>query len=91
MLPSTHSDPGQSSSSGVEKGGSAGDLIGGPWVPWRKRGGRAEHPYETNRRVELMSEGGKGLNWPTRDALRTEDREGRLVAIFGSDWVRRYA
>jgi hypothetical protein len=25
------------------------------------------------------------------DVLRTEDREGRLVALFGSDWVRRYA
>ena len=36
------------------------------------------------------AEGGKGLNWPTRDALRTEDRDGRLVALFASDWVRRY-
>jgi peptide chain release factor 3 len=47
--------------------------------------------YEMARWVEGAPEGGKGLNWPTRDALRTEDREGRLVALFGSDWVRRYA
>ena len=39
---------------------------------------------------EGAAEGGKGLNWPTRDALRTEDRDGRLVALFASDWVRRY-
>ena len=47
--------------------------------------------YEMARWVEGAPEGGKGLNWPTRDALRTEDREGRLVALFASDWVRRYA
>jgi hypothetical protein len=23
--------------------------------------------------------------------LRTEDREGRLIALFASDWVRRFA
>jgi hypothetical protein len=40
--------------------------------------------------VEGPGDGGKGLNWPTRDALRTEDRDGRLVALFASDWVRRY-
>ncbi|MGH2617425.1 MAG: EF-Tu/IF-2/RF-3 family GTPase [Thermomicrobiales bacterium] len=48
-------------------------------------------PYEMALWVEGAAEGGKGLTWPTRDALRTEDREGRLVALFGSDWVRRYA
>ena len=47
--------------------------------------------YETARWVDGAPDGGKGLTWPTRDALRTEDREGRLVALFGSDWVRRYA
>ncbi len=48
-------------------------------------------PYETALWVEGAGEGGKGLVWPTREALRAEDREGRLVALFGSDWVRRYA
>ena len=48
-------------------------------------------PYETALWVEGAAEGGKGLIWPTREALRAEDREGRLVALFGSDWVRRYA
>ena len=47
-------------------------------------------PYETALWVEGAGDGGKGLNWPTRDALRTEDRDGRLVALFASDWVRRY-
>jgi peptide chain release factor 3 len=47
--------------------------------------------YEMARWVDGAPDGGKGLTWPTRDALRTEDREGRLVALFGSDWVRRYA
>jgi peptide chain release factor 3 len=47
-------------------------------------------PYETALWVDGAGDGGKGLNWPTRDALRTEDRDGRLVALFASDWVRRY-
>lgn len=47
--------------------------------------------YESACLVEGAADGGKRLNWPTRDALRTEDRNGRLVALFGSDWVRRYA
>lgn len=48
-------------------------------------------PYESALWVEGASEGGKELIWPTRDTLRAEDREGRLVALFASDWVRRYA
>ncbi len=47
--------------------------------------------YESAFLVEGASDGGKRLSWPTRDAMRTEDRDGRLIALFGSDWVRRYA
>lgn len=47
--------------------------------------------YETAWWVEGASNGDKGIIWPTREVLRTEDRHGRLVALFGSDWVRRYA
>ena len=57
----------------------------------RRRHRRAAPLLRMARWVDGAPDGGKGLTWPTRDALRTEDREGRLVALFGSDWVRRYA
>ena len=41
--------------------------------------------------VEGVPERGGEMTWPTRDALRAEDRNGQLVALFGSDWARRYA
>lgn len=47
-------------------------------------------PYESARWVEGAADR-KDLSWPTRDVLRTEDRDGRLVALFASDWVRRFA
>jgi peptide chain release factor 3 len=47
--------------------------------------------YESAWWVDGVSDGGKGVTWPTREVLRTEDRNGRLIALFGSDWVRRYA
>jgi peptide chain release factor 3 len=28
---------------------------------------------------------------PSRDMLRVEDREGRVIGLFASDWARRYA
>lgn len=48
-------------------------------------------PFVTACRVEGGADGADALVWPTRDAPRTEDRCGRLVALFASDWARRYA
>ena len=56
-------------------------------------GGAKPAQLRAHRRPNIAraaGDGGKGLNWPTRDAVRTEDRDGRLVALFASDWVRRY-
>ena len=47
-------------------------------------------PYESALWVEGADDS-KAIVWPTRDVLRAEDRDGRLVALFASDWVRRYA
>ncbi len=47
-------------------------------------------PYDHARLVERADQG-PPLVWPTRDALRTEDRAGRVVGLFASDWARRYA
>jgi peptide chain release factor 3 len=47
-------------------------------------------PYESALWVEGVQDR-RNLVWPTRDVLRAEDRDGRLVALFASDWVRRYA
>ena len=48
-------------------------------------------PYESALLVVGADDGGKNVVWPTREVLRAEDRDGRLIALFGSDWVRRYA
>jgi peptide chain release factor 3 len=48
-------------------------------------------PYESAHLVVGAADGGKNVVWPTREVLRAEDRDGRLIALFGSDWVRRYA
>ncbi len=47
-------------------------------------------PYESALWVEGADDV-RSIVWPTRDVLRAEDRDGRLVALFASDWVRRYA
>jgi peptide chain release factor 3 len=48
-------------------------------------------PFVTACRVGAGADGADALVWPTRDALRTEDRCGRLAALFASDWARKYA
>jgi peptide chain release factor 3 len=47
--------------------------------------------YESAWWAEGVSPRDHRVSWPSRDVLRTEDRNGRLVALFGSSWVRRYA
>ena len=46
-------------------------------------------PFVITCYVEAGADGADALVWPTRDALRTEDRCGRLAALFASKWARR--
>ncbi|MDP9366122.1 MAG: peptide chain release factor 3 [Chloroflexota bacterium] len=48
-------------------------------------------PFVAALAVEGAGERGAEVVWPTRDVLRTEDRDGRLIGLFASDWTRRYA
>ena len=48
-------------------------------------------PYVMALAVEGLDAHRAGMTWPTRDVLRTEDRDGRPIGLFASDWARRYA
>jgi peptide chain release factor 3 len=48
-------------------------------------------PYVAAFAVEDAPEQGASMVWPTRDVLRTEDRDERLVGLFASEWARRLA